>query len=89
MNFAFTFILLTICANAINVAKSRGMNRYRKSIFINVVNKVNNPTKGCPLIEYFDTRRTRADEIVTPLIPDNEDSIYELLSQEGEVSMLE
>ena len=44
MNFAFTFILLTICANAINVAKSRGMNRYRKSIFINVVNKVNNPT---------------------------------------------
>lgn len=54
------FILITV-VNALSYSQLKGLNRYRKSFILNIAKNIKNDP--CPLIDYFETRQKKADEM--------------------------
>ena len=98
MSMKLIMFYIFVYVNGLNMARIKGMSRYRKSIVLNVANSIQH--KSCPLLEHFDNRPKRADDIDVnkkiiwssisgPWNIEYYDEIDELLMQEGELSMLE
>lgn len=81
-------MLITITVtDAMNMIQTRGFSRYRNSLLLNL----NQQFMNCPLLAHLDNRQKRADEIK---ITNNnnavfEDVILEMLTQEGEVPIVD
>jgi len=82
-----------VYVNGLNIAHTKGISRYRKSIVLNVARNMN--SKPCPLLEHFDNRMKKSDNKIVwasvsgPWEIKYYNEIEEMLSQQGEVSMLE
>ena len=85
-------MLMIINVRSYNLVNELGKARYKKSFILNVNKKIN---KECPLLEYFNNRQKRVDDIVMENKEDVKDS-YDIekdikiwLEQMGEVNMLD
>ena len=97
-----TIILFMVMfyVNSLNMVQTRGLTRYKNSFILNVARNMN--SKPCPLLEHFDNRQKRADDmdfetnkkivwssISGPWEIKHYDDLEDILTQQGEVSMLD
>ena len=94
MSMKVIVFYIFVYVNGLNIAYIKGISRYRKSIVLNIANTIQH--KSCPLLEHFDNRIKKTDnkKIVWASVSGPWDFEYyieieEMLSQQGEVSMLE
>ncbi len=94
MSMKLIVFYIFVYVNGLNIAHTKGMSRYRKSIVLNVANTIQH--KSCPLLEHFDNRMKKSDtkkivwaSVSGPWDFEYYNEIEEMLTQQGEVSMLE
>tara|TARA_Y200000002_G_C22189800_1_gene458798 strand:+ start:251 stop:556 length:306 start_codon:yes stop_codon:yes gene_type:complete len=96
--FLVLFIISTV--NALSDFYLRGLSRYRNSLVFNIGKNIKNEV--CPIVDYFETRSKKADDLnfkfkwTTIAGPwnlhqynHNEEILYNMLEQHGEVSLIE
>ena len=87
MQFIKIIIMLITITDAMNMIQTRGFSRYHNSLLLNL----NEQLMNCPIFAHLENRQKRADDIK---ITNNnnavfEDVILEMLTQEGEVPIID
>jgi len=96
--FLVVFIISTV--NALSNFYLRGLSRYRNSLVFNIGKNIKND--NCPIVDYFETRSKKVDDInykfkwYTLAGPwkfnqyyEYEETLYNMLEQQGEVPIID
>ena len=93
MSMKLIVFYIFVYVNGLNMVQTRGLTRYKNSFILNVARNMN--SKPCPLLENFDNIMKKNDNKIVwasvsgPWEIKYYNEIEEMLSQQGEVSMLE
>ena len=93
MSMKLIVFYIFVYVNGLNMVQTRGLTRYKNSFILNVARNMN--SKPCPLLENFDNIMKKNDNNIVwasvsgPWEIKYYNEIEEMLSQQGEVSMLE